>query len=115
VTLTTSLFLRVISVFRYPMCQGLIGKEYFREQLRYHKKRFARCRKNKRAFNKIVKKCEFFERHAQSFGVAVTFDKDKKVFKSIKIKVEDLDEEVFVPVTFGYFPKRGSRSHAEQA
>ena len=53
--------------------------------------------------------------HAQSFGVAVTFDKDKKVFKSIKIKVEDLDKEVFVPVPFGYFPKRGSRSHAEQA
>jgi hypothetical protein len=101
------------------MCSGLIGKEYFREQLRYHKKKFAWCRNNKRAFNKIVKKIEFFERYAQAFGVAVIFDKDKKIFKSIKIKVEDPDEEVFVPVPFGYFPKRGASrlrlSHAEQA
>jgi hypothetical protein len=66
------------------MCSGLIGKEYFREQLRYHKKKFARCRKNKRAFNKIVKKIEFFERHAQAFGVSVIFDKHKRsLFQSL--------------------------------
>ena len=100
------------------MCHVLLGKKYFREQLRYHKKRFARCKRDKRAFNKIIEKCEFFERNAQTFGVAVIFDKHKKVFKSIKIKVEDQDEEVFVSIPWGYLPnlkERSRSSHAEQA
>ena len=100
------------------MCHSLLGKEHFREQLRYHKKRFARCKRDKRAFNKIIEKCEFFERYAQQFGVAVIFDKDKKIFKSIKIKLEDQEEEVFVSIPWGYLPKlkeRSRSSHAEQA
>jgi hypothetical protein len=100
------------------MCHVLLGKEHFRKQLRRHKKLFARRSRDKRAFNKFVDKCEFFERNAQTFGVAVIFDKHKKVFKSIKIKVEDQDEEVFVSIPWGYLPKlkEASRtSHAEQA
>jgi hypothetical protein len=101
------------------MCSGLAGKEYFCAQLRYHKKKFARCRKDKRAFNKIVKKIAFFEKYGQYFGVAVQFDKDKKIFKSIKIKVEDPDTRYFVPIPYKYFPtlpsERGRSSHASQA
>jgi hypothetical protein len=110
VTLSTSLFLRD------SMARGTIGRDYFRAQLRYHKRRFARVRKDKRAYNKIVDKCEFFERNAQAFGVAVIFDRKKKIFKSQRIKEEESETGTtyYVSVPYGYLPKLPS-AHAEQA
>lgn len=96
------------------MAHGLIGREYFRQQLRYHKIRFARARKNKRAYNKIIEKCEFFERNAQAFGVAVIFNRKKRSFTYIKIKEEEEIPQVFVSVPCNYLPKLPS-PHAEQA
>jgi hypothetical protein len=98
------------------MAQGTIGKDYFRKQLRYHKKRFARVRKDKRAYNRIVSECHFFERNAQAFGVAVIFDRKKKIFKSQLIKTEEseIDTTYYVSVPYRYLPKLPS-AHAKQA
>jgi hypothetical protein len=73
------------------MGSGLIGKEYFCEQLRYHKKKFAWCRKYKRALNKIVKKIGFFKRYAQAFGVAVIFlKKTRRSLSQLRSKLKTL-------------------------
>jgi hypothetical protein len=99
------------------MARGPIGRTYFLRQLRYHKKRFARVRTNKRAYNKIIEKCEFFERNSQALGIAVIFDRNKKIFETKRIKVEEdeLETDTFcVSVPCGYLPKLPS-SHASQA
>jgi hypothetical protein len=97
------------------MASGLIGRDYFRSQLRYHKIRFARVRKNKRAYKRIICKCLFFERHPQAFGVAVIFNQKKRTFDSHRIKEEeDIDTTFIVPVEKGYLPNLPSK-HAEQA
>jgi hypothetical protein len=85
------------------MCRYSVGKEWFREKLKYHKKRFARSRHDKRAYNRCVKKCEFFERHAAAFDTLVLFNREKKTFSYKYIKVEeDRDEDqiklLFLPV-----------------
>jgi hypothetical protein len=110
VTLSTSLFLRV------SMSQGTIGKDYFRKQLQYHKNRFARVQKDKRAYNRIVSKCQFFEQNAQAFGVAVIFDQERKIFKSQLIKTEEseIGTTYCVSIPYGYLPKLPS-AHAKQA
>jgi hypothetical protein len=99
------------------MCHYIIGKTHFRNELRYHNKRFARVRRNKRAYNKIISKCEFFERHAATFDTIVLFDREKKTFKSRKVKVEDFEDgekrqEIFLSIPVDFFPHRTS---AEQA
>lgn len=98
----------------FQMGRGLIGREYFRYQLRYHKKRFARVRTNNLAYKRIIKKCQFFENHAQSFGVAVLFNKEDRTFESHRIKEEEDREIIFVPVPPGYLPKLPPQ-HAKQA
>jgi hypothetical protein len=110
VTLSTSLFLRV------SLAQGKIGRDVFRAQLRYHKKRFARVRRDKRAYNKIVDKCQFFEQNAREFGIAAIFDRKKKIFKSQGIKEEEsaTGTTYYVSVPYGYLPKLPS-AHAKQA
>jgi hypothetical protein len=102
VALTTPFFLGLFS-----MCHQLLDRFYFYNQLRYHKKRFARVRKDKRAYKRIIDKCEFFQRNAPLFGRVVIFDKHKKIFETRILKIEedvDTDEE-FVSVPFGYLPK----------
>jgi hypothetical protein len=110
VTLSTSL-----SLGDFSMARGPIGRNYFLRQLWYHKKRFARIRSDKQAYNKIVDKCQFFIRNAQALGIAVIFDRKKKIFKSKRIKVEEegnLESDTFyVSVPYGYLPKLPS-SHA---
>jgi hypothetical protein len=100
------------------MARATIGRDYFRAQLRYHKKRFARVKADTRAYNKIVDKCQFFERNAQEFGVAVIFDRKKKIFEYKKIKLEEeaeLESYTFcVSVPHKYLPKLPP-SHASQA
>jgi hypothetical protein len=98
------------------MSQGTIGKYYFRKHLGYHKKHFARVQKDKRAYNRIVSKCHFFEQNAQAFGVAVIFDQERKIFKSQLIKTEEseIDTTYDISVPYRYLPKLKS-AHAKQA
>jgi hypothetical protein len=99
---TTPLFLGL-----FPMCHQLLGRFYFYKQLRYHKKRFARVSKDKRAYKKIIDKCEFFQRTAPLFGRVVIFDKHKKIFETRILKIEEDVEtgKEFVTVPYGYLPK----------
>jgi hypothetical protein len=71
------------------MAQCAIDRYYFRKQLRYHKKRFARVQNNKQAYNKIVDKCQFFKQNAEAFGVTAIFDQEKNIFESHLIKTEE--------------------------
>jgi hypothetical protein len=92
------------------MCRVVValGREYFYEQLRYHEKRFARVRKDKRAYRKIIPKCEFFRRNAPLFARVVLFDKDKRTFEVKPLKIEEEEgrgiKEPFVGVPYGYLP-----------
>jgi hypothetical protein len=60
---------------------------------------------------------EFEETNAQAFGVAVIFDKKKKIFESQRIKEKESETGttyyVSVPY-YGYLPKLPS-AHAKQA
>jgi hypothetical protein len=89
------------------MAQGKIGKDYFRKQLQYHKKCFARVQKDKQAYTRIVSKCQFFEQNAQAFGVAVIFDQESKIFKFQLIKTEEseIDTTYYVSVPYRYLLK----------
>jgi hypothetical protein len=67
----------------------MVGKEWYRDKLKHHEKRFIRCHQDKRALNKWIKNNEFFERYAAKFDTLILFNKKENTFSYKKIKIEE--------------------------
>jgi hypothetical protein len=75
------------------MCFLAIGKTEFVSELKRLKKRSVRARTNKRAYNKVNKKLQFFEKYKNEFGVVITYHFRPTRFNFKLIKTEELEDE----------------------